>query len=95
MKTSEVYVNMLTREEIAEKLKEILIYQNPGDSERIKKGTEESGLIDYFGLSSVGMIYMIIIIENEFGVSFDNVGMGDFKTLGDVVSYIENAKKQG
>ena len=41
------------------------------------------------------MIYMIIIIENEFGVSFDNVGMGDFKTLGDVVSYIENAKKQG
>ncbi|MBR5059714.1 MAG: acyl carrier protein [Clostridia bacterium] len=77
------------RKEIADRLKEILIYQNPGDTEKIKAGTEESGLLDYFGLSSVGMIYMIIVIENDFGVSFDGSQMNDFKTLGDVVSFIE------
>ena len=48
--------------EIGEKLKDILVMQNPGDAERIKAGGEDSGLVDYFGLNSVGMIYMIIVI---------------------------------
>ena len=76
--------------EIGEKLKDILIMQNPGDAERIKAGGEDSGLVDYFGLNSVGMIYMIIVIESEFGITFDDVGMNDFVTLGDVVRYIES-----
>ena len=81
------------RKEIEERLKEILIYQNPNDADRIRAGTEESGLLDYFGLSSVGMIYLIIVIENDFNVSFDGTQMNDFITLGDVVSFIESRTK--
>ncbi|MCR5694307.1 MAG: acyl carrier protein [Clostridia bacterium] len=82
---------MFTEKEqaIAEKLKSILAMQNPGDARRINEGGEDSGLVDYFGLNSVGMIYMIIVIESEFGITFDDVGMNDFATLGDVVRYIE------
>ena len=76
-------------EKIASKLKEILVMQNPGDKDRINAGGEESELTGYFGLNSVGMIYMIIVIESEFGISFDDVGMSDFVTLGDVVRYID------
>ncbi|MBP1588283.1 MAG: acyl carrier protein [Clostridia bacterium] len=83
----------MSRKEIADHLKEILIYQNPGDADRINAGTEESGLLDYFGLSSVGMIYLIIVIENDFDVSFDGTQMNDFRTLGDVVTFIERQKQ--
>lgn len=82
---------MFTEKEqtIADKLKTILAMQNPGDAQHINAGGEDSGLVDYFGLNSVGMIYMIIVIESEFGITFDDVGMNDFVTLGDVVRYIE------
>ncbi len=79
--------------QIGDRLKEILVLQNPGDAERIRAGGEDSGLADYFGLNSVGMIYMIIVIESEFGITFDDVGMNDFQTLGDVVRYIEKRQK--
>ena len=32
---------------------------------------------------------MVIAIEEVFSIRFDNVGMSDFETLGDVVDYIE------
>ena len=39
------------------------------------------------------MLYTVIGIEEMFGIRFENVGMSDFKTLGDVVDYIEKALK--
>ena len=41
------------------------------------------------GLSSVGVLYVVIAIEEFFSIRFDNVGFADFKTVGDVVNYIE------
>lgn len=41
------------------------------------------------GLSSVGVLYVVIAIEEFFSIRFDNVGFADFKTVGDVVDYIE------
>jgi acyl carrier protein len=32
---------------------------------------------------------MVIAIEEEFGIRFENVGTADFETLGQVVDYIE------
>jgi acyl carrier protein len=51
--------------------------------------TEESDLILDLGLSSVGVLYIVIAIEEFFNVRFDDVGFGDFKTVGDVITYIE------
>ena len=51
--------------------------------------TESSNLMTDVGLSSVGVLYVVIAIEEFFNIRFDNVGFGDFKTVGDVIDYIE------
>ena len=51
--------------------------------------SEQSSLVSDVGLTSVGILYIVIAIEEFFSIRFDNVGFGDFKTVGDVVNYIE------
>ncbi len=41
------------------------------------------------GLSSVNMLYMIIATEEVFDIRFDDVGVNEFQTVGDVMDYIE------
>ena len=50
---------------------------------------EDSRLVDDIGLSSVGVLYIVIAIEEFFGIRFDDVGFADFKTISDVIDYIE------
>ena len=78
----------MSREEIIEKLKDILFATDNRNAQSVQACTESSDLRTDLGLSSVGMLYMVFSIEETFGVRFENVGMGDFKTLGDVVDYL-------
>ena len=50
---------------------------------------EAANLVSDIGLSSVGVLYVVIAIEEFFNMQFDDVGFADFKTVGDVVNYIE------
>ena len=79
----------MSRTEIIEKLKEILIAADDRNRDKVAACTEESRLVADLGFSSVSMLYMVIAIEEEMGIRFDNVGASDFETLGDVVSFIE------
>ncbi len=79
----------LTRQEIIDKLKDILLAANDGNAVLVENCSEQARLVEDFGLSSVGVLYIVIAVEEEFGIRFDNVGMADFETLGDVVNYIE------
>ena len=79
----------MTRNEMLEKLKEILLSADEAAGDSIHLVTERTGLQSDLGLSSVNMLYMIIATEEVFGIRFDEVGTNDFKTVGDVVSYIE------
>ena len=80
---------MLTRQEITAKLKEILLFADPNGAEKIEKATEDAVLTTDLGFSSVSVLYMVIAIEEAFGIEFDGVTMHDFETLGDVITYIE------
>ena len=51
--------------------------------------TESTRLVDDIGLSSVGVLYIVIAIEEFFAIRFDDVGFADFCTIGDVIDYIE------
>ena len=51
--------------------------------------SEASNLVTDLGLNSVGVLYVVIAIEEFFGIEFENVGFSDFKTIGDVIDYIE------
>ena len=79
----------MTRAEIIEKLKDILLSADDRNRETIETCDERSNLALDLGFSSVSMLYMVIAIEEVFSIRFDNVGMSDFETLGDVVDYIE------
>ena len=83
----------LSRNEIIEQLKDILLTADERNEAIIQSATESSKLMADFGFSSVSMLYMVIAIEEVFQIQFDNVSVSDFETLGDVVDYIEAAMK--
>ena len=79
----------LSRNEIKAKLGDILnmvISDGQVDVSALDESTE---LVSDLGLNSVGVLYIVIAIEEFFNIEFDNVGFGDFRTLGDVIDYIE------
>ena len=55
---------------------------------------ESANLVSDIGLSSVGVLYVVIAIEEFFNVQFDDVGFADFRVVGDVVDYIEKKMAQ-
>ena len=84
----------MSREQIIEKLKEIMTQTDDHDAQSISTCTEDSELRTDLGLTSVGMLYTMIIVEETFGITFDNVGMSDFVKVKDVVDHIEKALKE-
>ena len=76
------------RIEIGEKLKEILVLAL-GDTVDLSNCTEQSNLTTDLGLNSVGILYVVIAIEEFFNIRFEDVSFGDFCTVGDVLDYIE------
>ena len=51
--------------------------------------TEETELVEGLGLNSVGILYLVISIEETFQIRFENAGIADFRTVGDVITYIQ------
>ncbi len=78
----------MKREEITEKLKDILISASD-DPQTAEKCTDDSKLQTELGMTSVNMLYTVIAIEETFDIRFDDVTVSSFETFGDVVDYIE------
>ena len=83
----------MNRAEIIEKLKEILLSADERNRAVVENCTEDSNLMTDFGMTSVGMLYIVIAIEEMFNIRMDDVSFGEFRTVGDVADYIE--KKLG
>ena len=83
----------MNRQEIKTKLAEIMKLAMPSLEITDETLNENANLAADLGLSSVGVLYVVIGIEEMFGIRFDDVGFSDFETLGDVITYIE--KKVG
>ena len=79
----------MSRNDIIEKLKNILVTADSKNTSVVDKLNEDSNLTTDLGLSSVGMLYLVIAIEEFFNIRFDNVGVNDFIILKDVIDYIE------
>ena len=78
---------MLTRKEILEKLKSILIDMNPNGAAKTENVGEDAKLLTELGIDSVSMLYMVIAVEETFGREFDTDK--PFVTVGEVIDYIE------
>ena len=82
----------MTRNEIIVKLKDVLKMAVGNSNYDESKYDENSNLTTDLGLNSVGILYSVIAIEEFFSIQFDDVGFGDFQTVGDVINYIEANK---
>lgn len=53
------------------------------------KITPESSLVLDLHIDSVTLLMLVLSIEDEFGVRFENLDNTAFSTVGDVMAYIE------
>ena len=83
----------MDRKEIFDKLREILSFSFSDSSEILENCSESSNLITDLGLNSVGMLFMVISIEETFSIRFENVNLADFVTVKDVIDYIEEKRR--
>ena len=51
--------------------------------------TPDSSLRDDIGINSIGILYMALAIEEEFGIKFTNDDFVDISTVSDVVAIID------
>ena len=55
--------------------------------------TAQSDLVADLKADSLDIVQFIIIIENELGVSFDDMELKNLRTVGDIAAFAENLKK--
>jgi len=77
----------VNRNEIFDKLFSIfkMVVNNPNSFSI----AEESDLRYDLGITSVGLIYLVIGIEEDFDVDMSSSSFSSFKTVKDVIDYIE------
>ena len=79
----------MDRSQILNELKEMLRTIEGHDDKVIDAATEEISLKNDLGLISIAMLYIIIVIEEKYDISFENSHMDDFKTMKQVIDFIE------
>lgn len=81
----------MTELEILEQLKKIftLVINRSTD---VNIMTLDAKLTSDLGVSSVGLIYLMVAIEEQFSIDMSDVTFNSFETVGDVVKYIKSKK---
>lgn len=70
-----------------ESVKKILIEQLRLENVEI---TPESRIIEDLGADSLDILQLLMTIEDENGITIPDEELATFKTVGDIVSYLEN-----
>ena len=83
----------MSRNEIFNKLKELIKLANSSNPEVLDSCNEESDLRGDLGLTSIGVLYLAISIEQEFNIEFTDSSFDDFTRVKDVIDYIEKNQK--
>lgn len=80
----------MTRSEIIEKLKAIILKATGAEPSSLDNCTEASNLTTDLGMNSIALLFVVIAIEETFDICFDEDSVPNFQTVGDVVDYLEN-----
>jgi acyl carrier protein len=75
----------MDREEILEKVKTVVVDQLNVEEPEV---TDEASFIDDLGADSLGIVELVMALEEEFGISIPDEDAEGIKTVGDAVSYI-------
>ena len=52
--------------------------------------TRESSLREDIGINSIGLLYMAMAVEEEFGIKFTNDDFAAMQTVADVIACVES-----
>ena len=83
----------MEREDILNRLIKVMKKVCPKEGLDYEKVKEDDTLKTDIGLDSIQIIVIALAIEMEFGIEFSNYDVNTFKTVGNVVSYIEEELK--
>ena len=76
----------MEREEIFDKVKAVVVDQlNVEDDEVV----DDASFIDDLGADSLGIVELVMALEEEFGVSIPDEDAEGIKTVGDAIAYIQ------
>ncbi len=73
---------------VFEKVREIICDQFDIDPDEV---TLDSSIVDDFGADSLDVVDMVMSLEDEFDKEIPDEELDSIKTVGDIVSYIENS----
>jgi acyl carrier protein len=74
----------MEREEILDKVKAVVVDQlNVEDDEVV----DDASFIDDLGADSLGIVELVMALEEEFGISIPDEDAEGIKTVGDAISY--------
>lgn len=75
---------------IYEKVKDILVESLNVSADEIKP---ESELVNDLGINSLELADLVFNCEDAFDIEIDDKSLGSFKTVSDVVEYLEKVTK--
>ena len=76
----------MEREEILEKVKEVIVDQLTVEEDDVN---EEASFVDDLGADSLDIVELVMALEEQFGISIPDEEAENIKTVGDAVAYIE------
>jgi len=76
----------MEREDIFEKVKAVVVDQLNVEEDEV---VEDASFIDDLGADSLGIVELVMALEEEFGLSIPDEDAESIKTVGDAVSYIQ------
>ena len=82
----------MSREEVLDKLRNIIIENNKDKEINLSMITEKSELVRDLRFDSMQMVYTAVLLEKEFNCKIDNEGYRNAKTIGDIIDLILNIK---
>jgi acyl carrier protein len=76
----------MDREEILDKVKAVVVDQLNVEEDEV---SEEASFVDDLGADSLGIVELVMALEEEFAVSIPDEDAEGIKTVGDAISYIQ------
>ena len=77
-------------EKLFEEVRKVLAKQLRKPEDIIKP---ESRIIEDLGADSLNILMLLMTIEEDFGIKVPDEELADFKTVGDVISFLEMQSK--
>jgi acyl carrier protein len=76
----------MDREEILDKVKAVVVDQLNVEEDEV---IEDASFVDDLGADSLGIVELVMALEEEFGISIPDEDAESIKTVGDAISYIQ------